>query len=49
MFCGAWNFMRLLVIEVDKKTAGALASGLERAGFATATAHTCHWQKLHSV
>jgi two-component system, OmpR family, copper resistance phosphate regulon response regulator CusR len=32
--------MRLLIIEDDKKTAGALASGLERGGFVTATAHT---------
>jgi len=32
--------MRLLIVEDDEKTARALASGLERGGFATATAHT---------
>jgi len=31
--------MRLLIIEDDEKTAGALASGLERGGISTATAH----------
>lgn len=32
--------MRLLIVEDDQKTARALASGLERGGFSTATAHT---------
>ena len=32
--------MRLLIVEDDEKTARALASGLDRAGFATAIAHT---------
>jgi two-component system copper resistance phosphate regulon response regulator CusR len=32
--------MRLLIVEDDQKTARALASGLERAGFSTAAAHT---------
>jgi len=32
--------MRVLIIEDDQKTARALASGLESAGYATATAHT---------
>ena len=31
---------RLLIVEDDLKTAAALASGLERGGFSTATAHT---------
>jgi len=32
--------MRVLIIEDDQKTARALASGLDSAGYATATAHT---------
>jgi two-component system copper resistance phosphate regulon response regulator CusR len=32
--------MRLLIVEDDQKTASALAAGLERGGFSTATAHT---------
>ena len=32
--------MRLLIVEDDEKTARALAAGLDRAGFATAVAHT---------
>ena len=32
--------MRLLIVEDDPKTARALASGLEHAGFSTATAHS---------
>jgi CheY-like chemotaxis protein len=32
--------MHLLIVEDDEKTARALASGLERAGFATTTAQT---------
>jgi two-component system copper resistance phosphate regulon response regulator CusR len=32
--------MRVLIVEDDEKTALALSSGLERGGFATATAHT---------
>jgi two-component system copper resistance phosphate regulon response regulator CusR len=32
--------MRILIVEDDEKTACALASGLERGGFATATART---------
>jgi two-component system copper resistance phosphate regulon response regulator CusR len=32
--------MRLLIVEDDEKTARALASGLERSGFSTVTAHT---------
>jgi two-component system copper resistance phosphate regulon response regulator CusR len=34
------KFMRLLIVEDDEKTARALAAGLERSGFSTATAHT---------
>jgi two-component system copper resistance phosphate regulon response regulator CusR len=33
-------FMRLLIVEDDLKTARALATGLERAGFSIATAHS---------
>ena len=32
--------MRVLIIEDDKKTASAIASGLETGGFSAATAHT---------
>jgi two-component system copper resistance phosphate regulon response regulator CusR len=32
--------MHLLIVEDDEKTAGALASGLERCGFSTALAYT---------
>ena len=32
--------MRLLIVEDDKKTSGALRTGLESDGFSTATAHT---------
>lgn len=32
--------MRLLIVEDDKKTSGALKAGLESEGFSTATAHT---------
>ena len=32
--------MRLLIVEDDKKTARALAAGLDRAGFSTTVAHT---------
>ena len=32
--------MRLLIVEDDLKTARALAAGLERGGFAVATAHS---------
>ena len=32
--------IRLLIVEDDEKTARALASGLERGGFSTATAHS---------
>src|ERR1019366_4852102 len=32
--------MRLLIVEDDKKTSGALKAGLESEGFSTAAAHT---------
>ncbi len=32
--------MRLLIVEDDRKTSGALKAGLESEGFSTATAHT---------
>ena len=32
--------MRILIVEDDEKTASALASGLDRGGFSTVTAHT---------
>jgi DNA-binding response OmpR family regulator len=32
--------MRILIVEDDEKSASALASGLDRGGFSTATAHS---------
>jgi two-component system copper resistance phosphate regulon response regulator CusR len=40
MLFAAGNGMRILIVEDDVKTAGALADGLSRAGFSTGMAHT---------
>jgi two-component system copper resistance phosphate regulon response regulator CusR len=40
MFHADRNRMRILIVEDDVKTAGALADGLGRGGFSTAVAHT---------
>jgi two-component system copper resistance phosphate regulon response regulator CusR len=40
MLFAAGNGMRILIVEDDVKTAGALADGLSRAGFCTGMAHT---------